>query len=902
MIFSQFTQNGTANASANTPNVRDAKGKKIKKPRPIMGFLFAPQFQRGFANFSRIGAVFVQLLATLFAQYDMLDWDDPALTAQRTSMSELGRIISTAHSRIEPKREHLPRMILFGSIIAFFTMMILTILALGLGLYIGTANAQVTPPATLTPPTIPEGLFNATSQFDVGLKWLNEMFPTILNFTGQQTQGGLQTQIGAMFAVYSNGMLVLASFIILLAIFSIVVDSAHKGKMFGDRHSEVWSPIRLIVGIGLLVPLGNGYNAGQHIVVQLAKMGSGLASNTWNALGDSFIDSTFFVSGPSEAKVENIVKSTFYFEACLAANNDLLKAKGLVPNSVHRVLRYDKPTGLGNPAPPPSYNGINVYYQSAPNTCVNTTTPAGWGSAFVTSRACATRPQLMACGMITFVKPTMREVSLSGSGVNTTGYKALQAVSGATIADEIAKTHRDIWIQILQPEAAALARKVVSASSGTPSAGTGAVNFHRALDTELADGKKMRELKDLYYKATRKGIEDVLNKSRIKDIQKELQAQMRDSGWAGAPAFIFKMLALNETMSQMASAFPTAAPMQFAKRGTSSGVQEEVNKTLRQVQVWINTNDLNDPDVATNNPSAGSSGKSASTSPPTRQELNGFLEGIANEAMKQQSQIFNPTWGINIETTNPLSEVARLGHNCLAWATAIFLTIASLVLGGGILTAIPFVGSAISSLVGAVVGLLGPFLVALIVVGYTLAFLIPLMPAIRFIFGVLAWLASILEALIAMPVFAIAHLRSDGEGWTGPKAEQGYFLILQICLRPVLMTLSLIGSLIMFNIIIGYLNHLYPAIANDLNIYGSGFSGLFSTIALTLVYGFILYSVANSVFKMIDIIPDGILKWIGSSGSVMAGIDDTNAATQVAFGAATTTSNALQGFTSGLKK
>ena len=55
------------------------------------------------------------------------------------------------------------------------------------------------------------------------------------------------------------------------------------------------------------------------------------------------------------------------------------------------------------------------------------------------------------------------------------------------------------------------------------------------------------------------------------------------------------------------------------------------------------------------------------------------------------------------------------------------------------------------------------------------------MPFIYFFFALAGWIKSIFEAVVAMPLRALAHLRIDGEGLPGPGATNGYFLLLEIC-------------------------------------------------------------------------------------------------------------------------
>ena len=77
-----------------------------------------------------------------------------------------------------------------------------------------------------------------------------------------------------LFSFYSIGMLVVATFITLYFITTILMETMQTGTAFGKRFNKVWAPVRLVVAFGLLVPVGYGLNSAQYIVLYAAKFGS----------------------------------------------------------------------------------------------------------------------------------------------------------------------------------------------------------------------------------------------------------------------------------------------------------------------------------------------------------------------------------------------------------------------------------------------------------------------------------------------------------------------------------------------------------------------------------------------------------------------------------------------------
>ena len=85
----------------------------------------------------------------------------------------------------------------------------------------------------------------------------------------------------ALYEFYSIGLLVIAMFIVLYFVVVIVAETAQTGVPFGKRFNTVWAPLRLVIAIGLLVPIGYGLNSAQYIVLYAAKYGSNFATNGW---------------------------------------------------------------------------------------------------------------------------------------------------------------------------------------------------------------------------------------------------------------------------------------------------------------------------------------------------------------------------------------------------------------------------------------------------------------------------------------------------------------------------------------------------------------------------------------------------------------------------------------------
>lgn len=176
---------------------------------------------------------------------------------------------------------------------------------------------------------------------------------------------------------------------------------------------------------------------------------------------------------------------------------------------------------------------------------------------------------------------------------------------------------------------------------------------------------------------------------------------------------------------------------------------------------------------------------------------------------------------------------------------------------------------------------LGGVLTSIMMVGLTIGFLlyyvIPFLPFIYFIFAVSGWIKGVFEAMVGIPLWALAHLRLDGEGLIGQAANAGYFLLLEIMLRPVMIVIALIASVSIFAAMVRVLNEIFDLVVANVGGFNvaataAGDPGAWSWDLIrspidqffyTAVYAIIVYMLALTVFKLIDQIPNQIMRWAG---------------------------------------
>ena len=140
------------------------------------------------------------------------------------------------------------------------------------------------------------------------------------------------------------------------------------------------------------------------------------------------------------------------------------------------------------------------------------------------------------------------------------------------------------------------------------------------------------------------------------------------------------------------------------------------------------------------------------------------------------------------DSGNPIADLAALGHGLLNAALAAIAVLMGAATGSGLLESIPFIGKGLDVFESAWQvsdALVSTLLGILIVAGAVLAYVLPALPFIRFLFGILAWILNVVVAVLAVTVFAAAHVtREDGNRLTTQVTRQGWLFLPALVLRP----------------------------------------------------------------------------------------------------------------------
>ncbi|MEM6812327.1 MAG: DotA/TraY family protein [Pseudomonadota bacterium] len=850
----------------------DITKKQILKTAFLPGILprAASLFGSGFGYLAYLIAVVYNTVRILPNNHEYLKSENIGTYSVRQS-------IAAAANHLEISWKNIDQIIMFFCVIAAIIIMVLQfILFIAYALF-PVANAQ-TMPATI------EGFFvTPNPERDIAYRLLDLVFG-IPDFFGSQeaTNTPFHQALHGLLEFYSIGIFIVGAMILIYLVIAVVAETAQSGIPFGQRFNKSWAVPRTILFFGLIIPISYGMNAGQYITLGAAKLGSGLASTGWVLFNETINDASETLLGqtdeivaqPEATDLSHLPGFMMVTKACQIAYNSAFNEDEFDPNTWDNVPGNElgveawaivqtnaADTGAGDYVAVPF---IGSTFQDLTATSGGTDIQVVFGVQDEENFRTFNASVAPICGQLNF---KVTDVSEPGSAVIHTGYYTLI---------------QDMWDGMMQIEE--FAQNYVD------------INMPNN-DIDYADTPTQEYITDwsnflVEYMEGPDGNGGLIRRAVEQQIANgdwTMPQSLRDYGWAGAGIWYNKI-------AQQNGALVTAiqhVPMQYLypqvmeriadDRGESDRtpnimdrftprfsagavemnqelpIEENISVALNQVyRFW------NNPDSFTER---------------QLERTDNVIVDVINVVLGSEG-LFEICKNTDI---HPLAQLSMLGKGMLDRSIQSFAASGVLALGSILPTQFAATFSAASSFfsIFAGVGLL---------IGFVLFYVLPFLPFLYFFFAVGNWIKGIFEAVVAMPLWALAHLRIDGEGIPGDAAIGGYFLIFEVFIRPILIIFGLLAAVTIFAGMVRVLNEIFYVVisnlsghdprANDLcfqnpNIpaevsefqraeLNDAFRGPVDQFFFTILYTIIVYMIGTSCFKLIDLIPNQILRWINA--------------------------------------
>lgn len=243
----------------------------------------------------------------------------------------------------------------------------------------------------------------------------------------------------------------------------------------------------------------------------------------------------------------------------------------------------------------------------------------------------------------------------------------------------------------------------------------------------------------------------------------------------------------------------------------------------------------------------------------------GVPAAVAPDSDRLLFRILDQVWQFRsdlVDADAPLTGLAAIGHTLVSGAIQAFGVVAGLVIGNSLLRAIPLVGDGLDVAARAWQVLDAPVttaLMALLFAGLVLAYLVPLIPFIRFLFALATWLFQLVTGLVGVGLWLLAWLSMDRDRLAPGNVRTGALLLLALLLRPPLMVIGLLLGLLVATVLVRYLNDGFAPLIASVTADGPGPIG---RIAWTVIYTVLAWITVNLSFAAVDRLPAGVLAWL----------------------------------------
>ncbi|MBY3433410.1 DotA/TraY family protein [Rhizobium laguerreae] len=597
-----------------------------------------------------------------------------------------------------------------------------------------------------------------------------------------------------------------------------IVSSAYTGKVLGEKWHQIWAPLRVVFGFGLLIPVGDGFSSVHYILRDgIAVAAIQLANNLVGAyVGSVAKDSLAATSAQiNTLGGHDYAQKFFEKEVCSGVI-------GAMSSGLFTWYSYDAPS----PEKPSTFWLVRGQTQGQ---------VWNYGS----------------CGRLNLDHYT--------PGAND-GIFSVE--SGRLAIDEFNKTRAEATEELRQKikstefmDYAALG-KFIDENGDSIESGEDAVIKKLRTEGKVPAGiqNKLNEYADAWDKKVSDAATRVFTEA-TKDTRTNLPEMLKSRGFMQAGAVERSIAAVSATVSGLAN---------VTMSSTSPLLDKDTLAKLKFAQSMVSSS------KAVDNPGSGDGGSDDTTDAVSRAVQSLMPANLSHMLSAKPSR--DPigdmiVFGNNILTTASYALLLMWGAKAVA--DGVGNSLVGLV-GGG----------AVSSIADSLSRWFSWFIMIMIIVGLMHSFVLPLLPMIMvFTMGV-QWLIMFLEGSIAAVLWAFIFIRMDGAEFFDQKQSPGVGLLFNLLLRPALGMLAFCGMLILLPALLNTLNtvwgnYFYLSTGNhtDANtpvgtaLQGLGLVWLWQWLASMVMFCWMQWTMTLRITGLIPSIADRVGHWMGVSST-----------------------------------
>lgn len=660
---------------------------------------------------------------------------------------------------------------------------------------------------------------------------------------------------------FNVGCLIVSTILACYLLYSLVADTANDGQAFGRGSSAKYTLLRVMTGAILSLPIKSGLSLVQILVVQIAVWGSGFGDTLWTRVAGTGLTGMYgTLAQPTQAlgdfalrgKLAKVLEARLYGHICAQSLQQYANNVSGRDNAASIVSRTVTDTGnFGSWSPQATtyyFVDTNGYFRKSNNLC----------------------------GSIVYEHQKINLNLTDATDASTTSLLIALAEQQSQRAFQAA-------IGRLDAAASGIASTIMSGSRD-----------------EEAIQTRIRQAIDEAYTSVSQSLTQS-NNAQLDQALRNYLSNSTENGWLSA-AMWQRSMSLVQAKLLAASAGPSASvtavpPASIATYMPSLGhsaywpLAQEAQRNVTYVGTFSGF-------IAAQG--TGSVARIASDDPVAQADppsvfaraLSAIYSGVLGVISRPEST----TW------KDPILEVQEIGQSIANWGlVATGAGVGSDFVGWGL----GFIKHPAAQATQQVAEKSSGFLYFLATILFAAAFmlvgLVPFVVIVHFLMGTFNWFLVVAEAMIAVPIWLLTKfMPARSDSFVG-NSGQGYMFFLGILLRPPLIVVGLLVSLLLMRVGVDITNVFFRGALAMLSPDGTIAYAMVGTAGL-FVYAVILFSVVLLSAGQISALPEIVLSWIGAqierrtgstTATAVAGIVMPNSPNQIPGGNAARTAGAL---------
>lgn len=870
------------------------------------------------------------LMAQVYGMVRLLPPGHPYLRIENKGKFGIRQVLAEAANHLTLSWHNIDQIVIFVALLAGIFLLVGQVLVLAYGLLFAQAIASS---------AIPESYFLTQSpDRDIAFMMMDYVFgiPEIYNSCvakGTPCADG-DTPIGAvpypfhtalhgMFEFYSTGLLIVAVLIFLYYLVIVVGESATTGAPFGQRFQNMWVPVRLVVAIGLLLPLNFGFspvnyglNTAQYITLYVAKYGSGFGTNAWLLFNEA-------IKSPPDQSIPGGQYANVFGDggANPLGERESLLAKPKKPDftapvqfmamahaCAYSYWKFDDTVSEKSSVPTLQDLPVKAYFVKSPAPWMDNQEErlelkhnTGYeealefynnGDILIRFGRVDEEHYKYAKGS---VEPLCGEIRIQISELSDMDWPA-QAGGGSAVQFFYYAFIKEMWFSF--PDMEDLSWRYVEFGFNSDSEedlkckiGGGGDNC----ETHRPGAAAKQQLINHYQAKVNSMIDSAYESYLQRGLDLEIGPEVLERGWGGAGIWYNTVARINGKFINSVMTIPSASSYPALMEDVQDERSIENSASTGEDIFRPSLSDGKRIDLEGDEGLGISDAEAYQIALQLSNYFTYWYEDDANQARQDRSMtqsIFENTIHLIFGTeglmemrgenaqVHPLAQLSSLGKGLVDHAIRNVAISTFTGFMGGPLKALQST-QALGALADVGTSFLSTTAFVGVTAGFILYYVLPFFPFLYFFFAVGQWVKGIFEAMVGVPLWALAHLRLDGEGLPGQAAAEGYFLLFDIFLRPIMTVMALVASLVVFTAQVRVLNFIWELVVDN----AAGYSsieymdqqiqrGIIDQFFFTILYAIIVYMLATASFKLINEIPNGILRWMSSGASTFGDMGD----------------------------